>query len=108
MRIVFTEAAKTDIREVLRYTRARFGALQVPLYRALISSARVRLRQTPSLGHHREGLPPEARLFHISQPGKPASHLFLYRVNAPERTIEVLRFLHESMDIPKQWQGKAR
>jgi plasmid stabilization system protein ParE len=105
VRVVFTEAAKTDIRHILRETRAMFGALQVSRYRALISDARRRLRDFPSLGHHRYGLPPEGRLLHIGQPGRPASHFFLYRINDSANTAEVLRVLHEAMDIPAHLTG---
>jgi len=103
VRLVLAEAAKTDIQRILRTTRLDFGPLQVPVYRALIAEARQRLKLEPSLGHHREGLPPEARLFHISQPGRPASHFFLFRVNQEARVIEVLRVLHDAMDIPAYW-----
>lgn len=106
MRLVLAEAAKGDIRGILRTTRARFGAMQVSRYRLLISQARQRLKADLNLGHHREGLPPEARLFHISQPGRPASHFFLYWVNEADSRIEVLRVLHDAMDIPRYWPAK--
>lgn len=108
MRLVLAEAAKTDIRRILRTTFLDFGPLQVPEYRALIAEARQRLKIDPGLGHYRDGLPPEARLFHISQPGRPASHFFLFRVNHEAGLIEVLRVLHDAMDIPAHWPGRKR
>lgn len=105
MRVFFSEAAKADIRAILRETREKFGPMQVPRYRALIAEARERLQQMPTLGHRREGLPPEARLFHISQPGRSASHFFLFRVNDTEGRIDVLRVMHEAMDIPRHWSS---
>ena len=69
MRLILTEAARADIRDILHSTRAQFGPLQVPKYRFMISDSRRRIRQNPGLGHHREGLPPEGRLLHISQRG---------------------------------------
>lgn len=103
MRLVLAEAAKVDILAIVRATRAQFGPMQVPRYRALIAEARSRLKDDPNLGHHREGLPPEARIFHIGQRGRPASHFFLYWVNVTENRIEVLRVLHDAMDIPRYW-----
>jgi len=103
VRLVLAEAAKADILAVVRATRAQFGPMQVPRYRALIAEARLRLKEDPHLGHHREGLPPEARIFHISQRGRPASHFLLYWVNVAENRIEVLRVLHDAMDIPRYW-----
>ena len=106
MRVVFTEAAKADIRHVIRYTRQRWGQHQVLAYRALIIEARNRLSEDPFLGHQREGLPPEGRIFHLGQPGKPASHFPLYQVGQGS-TVIVLRFLHEAMDTPRHWPHKG-
>lgn len=103
MRIKIAAAAKADIREALRYTRARFGASQVRIYRARISAARKRLQENPGIGHHRDGLPAQGRLFHISEPGNPASHFFLYWVDAASKTIVVLRFIHDAMNVPAHW-----
>ena len=39
MKLALTEAAKADIRAILRRTREQFGTLQVPKYRALLADA---------------------------------------------------------------------
>jgi plasmid stabilization system protein ParE len=103
VRLILTNAAKTDIRRILRSTRAQFGPLQVPRYRALIAEARKNLRENPGLGHHHEGLPPEGRLFHISQRGRPASHFFAYYVDASAQAVVVVRVVHDAMEIPRHW-----
>jgi toxin ParE1/3/4 len=108
VRLLLTEIAKADILEILRTTRAQFGPLQVPKYRALISEARQRIRENPNLGHHREGLPADWRLFHISQRGRPARHFFLYVFNQTEARIDLLRVLHDAMDVPRHWPGEPR
>ena len=108
MRLFLSDIAKADIREILRTTRVEFGPLQVPKYRALISEARKRVRENPNLGHHREGLPPDWRLLHISQRGRPARHFLLYIVNRSEERIDVLRVLHDAMDVPRQWPERPR
>jgi plasmid stabilization system protein ParE len=108
VRLIFTDAAKADIRKILRTTRTKFGPLQVPKYRALIAEARMRLVENPELGHHRAGLPPEGRLFHISQRGRPASHFFLYFVDTSEDAIVVVRLLHDAMDMPRHWPKEPR
>ena len=93
------------IRRALRFIVRRFGRNQLAAYRGLMLEGRKRLAENPLLGHRREGLPPEARVFHISQEGRPASHFFLYRV-ADDGTVQVLRVLHKSMDaarhLPKE------
>jgi plasmid stabilization system protein ParE len=108
VRLILTEAAKADISEILRTTRVQFGPLQVPKYRTLLSDARRRLRDNPTLGHHRDGLPPYGRLFHISQRGKPASHFFMYFVDATENAVVVVRVVHDAMDLKRHWPKTPR
>jgi len=108
VRLILTDAAKADVRKILRDTRVKHGPLQVPKYRALIAEARMRLRENPNLGHHREGLPPEARLFHISQRGRPARHFFAYFVDPSDDVLVVVRILHDAMNMPKHWPDSTR
>ncbi len=108
MRLFLSDIAKADIQQILRTTRAQFGPLQVPKYRSLLTEARKRLREHPELGHHREGLPPDWRLFHISQRGRPARHFILYVLNRSEDRIDVLRVLHDAMDVPRHWPASSR
>jgi plasmid stabilization system protein ParE len=103
--LALTDAAKADIRAILRKTREQFGPLQVPKYRELLADARKRIREKPNLGHAREGLPPDWRLFHISQRGRAARHFLLYVVREAEGLVIVLRVLHDAMDIPRHWPG---
>ena len=105
MKLALTEAAKADIRAILRRTREQFGALHVTKYRALLADARKRIREKPNLGHARESLPPDWRLFHISQRGKAARHFLLYVVHEAEGLVIVLRVLRDAMDIPRKWPG---
>ncbi len=64
-RIVFTAIAKADIRRALRFTVRRFGRSQLVEYRALMLEVRKHLAENPLLGHRRDDLPAEARVFHI-------------------------------------------
>jgi plasmid stabilization system protein ParE len=52
-------------------------------------------------------LPPEARVFHIGQEGRPASHFFLYRIADDDGTVQVLRVLYKSMDAPRHLPKKS-
>jgi len=71
-RIVFTAIAKADIRRALRFTVRRFGRSQLVEYRALMLEVRKHLAENPLLGHRRDDLPAEARVFHIGQEQEPA------------------------------------
>jgi len=55
-----------------------------------------------------KGLPPDWRLFHISQRGRPARHFILYILNRAEKRVDVLRVLHDAMDIPQHWAERQR
>jgi toxin ParE1/3/4 len=39
---------------------------------------------------------------HVAWQGKKGRHFVMFRV-APERVIEVLRLLHDSMDLSRHW-----
>jgi plasmid stabilization system protein ParE len=65
VRLILTDAAKADIRHILRRTRADFGELQVPRYRALIEEARKRVCENPNRPSARG---PAARLETVSHP----------------------------------------
>jgi toxin ParE1/3/4 len=42
----------------------------------------------------------ELRTLHIGRRGRRARHLILFRV-VPDGAVEVLRFLHDAMDLPR-------
>lgn len=45
---------------------------------------------------------PGIRTLHVARQGRKGRHLVMFRV-APERVIEVLRLLHDSMDLSRHW-----
>jgi len=105
-RIVFSSQAKADVAAILQETRRTYGPAQVKRYRALLTEARRHLLQFPGQGHRREGLPDDWRLFHIRQPGRNAAHFYLYIFTEVDNRIDVLRVLHESMDVSRHWSTK--
>jgi len=74
---------------VLDYTLERFGETKYLDYRDLI---RLALRTL-------EVIHPDAWTYHIARPGRRARHLFLYRIRD---VVEVVRFLYDAMDLPRQ------
>ena len=94
---------EADIEGVLAYTLDRFGLQQYHRYEQIIQEALTRLVERPERGR-----PLESRagffLYSIGRRGRRASHQFLYRVLADGR-VEVLRLLHDSMDVSRQIPG---
>ena len=49
----------------------------------------------------REDIAPGIRILHVARMGRKGRHFIVFRAG-PARTIDVLRLLHDSMDLPRQ------
>ncbi len=94
LKIVLLEAAIHDLEEIWHYTFITWSLEQADRYHALITKEMEFLAAKPGSGnpldHLRKGY----------RSAKVKSHYIFYRVNSGE--IEVVRILHESMDIPNR------
>jgi toxin ParE1/3/4 len=99
-RLLLTARAERDIRPILRFTASRWGAAQAASHRTLISAAFAELLNDPQgpTSRARDEIRPEVRTLHIGRAGRPAGHLLVYRVSAAG-DIDVLRFLHDAMEL---------
>ena len=95
--IIISPSARAQIREVLVFTRDRFGVLKAREYSLLIRLALRELDENADVGKRRPEIHPDAWTYHIGKRGKKARHLFLYRIR---ETVEVARFLYDAMDLP--------
>lgn len=100
MRVVLLPGVRQAMATTLRYTGVRYGAAKQAEYRELIRLALVDLTRDSRAGRPRPEIHEDAWTFHIARPGMNARHLLLYRVRD---TVEVARFLHDAMDLPRQW-----
>ena len=96
-------SAAADYQNILDWTAERFGEAQVSAYADNINNAIDALRAGPKWAglRSREELGPGLHSLHIARRGRQARHLLLLRVaeHENEMLIEVLRILHDSMDI---------
>ena len=101
-RVRLTKTARRDIAKTLSDTRQMFGVPQEDVYRALIASAIQRLTRGPDVpgSISRERLWTGVRSLHLDRVGGRGSHMVVYRVEAGQ-VIEVLRLLHQRMDIAR-------
>jgi len=69
-------------------------------YEDLIEEALRAIAEDPSRGSPRSSARPGTFAHHIGKPGRRARHVLFYRVEA-EGIVEVIRFLHDSMDFDR-------
>lgn len=94
LKIVFREEALTDIEEIWLYTLQTWSLEQADRYFEMIMKEIAFLAQKPKSGKNLKAI----REGYFS--AKVKSHFIFYRFSATE--LEVVRVLHESMDIPNR------
>ena len=90
MRVVLADAAKSDLKAIMRYTKGQWGGAQAQKY---LSSIRERFRllgNRPELGTVRTEFQRPLRSFPVEK------HIIYYRVTTG--TLHVVRILHQRMD----------
>ncbi|MEX5547394.1 type II toxin-antitoxin system RelE/ParE family toxin [Pseudomonas pergaminensis] len=105
-----SNAARADIVDILRLSQTQFGDQARHRYQALILAALQALASTHyRIGsHERDELAPGLRSYHLVYSRQQAKHphgtvksprhVVFYRV-ANEEVIEVVRLLHDAMDV---------
>ncbi|MGE0725205.1 MAG: type II toxin-antitoxin system RelE/ParE family toxin [Alphaproteobacteria bacterium] len=94
--------ARSDYRQVLRWSESRFGDAQARRYAELLADAVASLSAGPDVAgaKRREDLVAGVRTLHVARGGHRARHLVVFRVeDADARVIAVLRLLHDAIDI---------
>src|SRR4051812_47210427 len=96
--VILSPLAKRDIIQALKYTKERWGYHQAREYGNLITEALLAIARDPQRGRPRGGVRPGILAYPISQPSRPARHVLFYRI-ARSGTVEIVRFLHDAMDV---------
>jgi toxin ParE1/3/4 len=97
-------AAQADFRDILRWTTLQFGKAQARVYEAALSDAIDALIVGPDAkGVRKRGdLHPGLFMLHVTRNKHKGRHVILFRVDEQKTgTIEVLRILHDSMDLQR-------
>ena len=107
-RIRLTSAAEDDFRNILRWTEDHFGKTQARTYANTLTSAIQALTAGPRIpgARERNEIVDGIMSLHVARKGRRGRHLVLFRVGLPGNppTIDVLRLLHDSMDLPRQFR----
>lgn len=99
-KILQTKDTKRDRVDIIRWTIRHFGTRQAEIYSETIALALAALRDGPdTLGvKRRDDLAPGILTLHVARDGRKGRHFIVFRIR-DECCIEVLRLLHDSMDL---------
>ena len=103
--VELTASAEADFRQIVRWTKTNFGAVQARTYASTLSAALRALEAGPTIigVKHRSEIAPNILSLHVAREGRKGRHLVLFRpkhIDGAE-VIEVLRVLHDSMDFAR-------
>src|SRR5688572_13547039 len=101
-RVRLGETAELDFANILKWTAENFGVRQSRIYRDTLVQAVAELANGPDIAGSkaRDEIIPGLRTLHVARHRRRGSHFLMYR-EAAERTIEILRILHDRMDFQR-------
>ena len=97
------EKAEHDLLDALVWTNDQFGALQADEYLETLTLALEALTDGPNIvgSKVRDDIGQGIRTLHVARLGRKGRHFVVFRI-ADAQTIDVIRLLHDSMDLAKQ------
>ena len=92
--------ADQDMAEIIAWTAEHFGSRQARMYAETLTLALEALFDGPGIigASRRDDLQPGVSLLHVARQGRRGRHFIVFRPGKGH-VIEVLRILHDSMDI---------
>lgn len=97
--------AEADFQGIMTWTARHLGVAQARIYAETLSQAISSLRGGPEIPavRLREDIGTNIRVLHVAREGRRGRHFLLFRVSAEdENAIDILRILHDAMDLPNQ------
>lgn len=100
--------AEKDFARILTYTKATFGHQQAETYKATLLEALAALGEGPNtLGSvARDEILPNLRTLHVARRGRHGRHFIMYRAGQGN-VIDVIRILHDAIDLPRHVPPEA-
>ncbi|HMM91218.1 type II toxin-antitoxin system RelE/ParE family toxin [Bradyrhizobium sp.] len=101
-RVRLGAAAELDFANILKWTAENFGTRKTRIYRDTLVRAIGELADGPDAAGSkaRDDIMAGLRTLHIARRGRRGSHFLMYRA-APNSTIEIVRILHDRMDLQR-------
>lgn len=105
-RVRLAAAAEADFDQILQATAERFGERQATVYAEALLAALDALQEGPRTpgARARDDLAKGVFTLHAARAGHRARHLIVFRIESGrgKRFVQVLRILHEVMDLPRR------
>src|ERR1700681_3842695 len=100
LRVRLGAAAELDFANIVKWTTENFGARQSRVYRDTLVQVIGELAEGPDVAGSkaRDEIMPGLRTLHVARHGRRGSHFLMVRA-APQGTIEIVRILHDRMDL---------
>jgi len=100
-RVRIAKQADRDIADILRWTTAHFSLQQAEVYAETITLSMNALIQGPGVPGARIRNDIQTGLYslHVARQGRRGSHFIMFRPDNTCHCIDVLRVLHDSMDL---------
>lgn len=100
-------SAEADFEHIIQWTNKQFGDTQALVYAETLSLALMALTEGPDIlgAKARDEILKGLLSLHVARHGRKGRHFILFRV-APRGSgdvIEVLRLLHDPMDLPRHF-----
>ncbi|MBW7901804.1 MAG: type II toxin-antitoxin system RelE/ParE family toxin [Rhodocyclaceae bacterium] len=94
--------AEQDIADILAWTEEHFGSRQAGVYAETLTLALEALTDGPgaSGAKGRDDILPGIRTLHVARRGRHGRHFVVFRTSE-DCCIDVLRILHDSMDLTR-------
>jgi toxin ParE1/3/4 len=97
--------ASVDFQDILQWTARRFGTGQALAYAETLADALAALTEGPDIVgvRRRDDIGADIRTLHVARNKRRGRHIILFRVGgeADRRVIDVLRLLHDAMDLAR-------
>lgn len=98
-------AAEADFRDIVEWTAEQFGPRQAEVYARTISAAIAALTAGPTIvgAKARADIADGVFTLHVARGRRKGRHFILFRATHDEATsvVDVLRVLHDMMDLPR-------
>ena len=101
-RVRLGAAAELDFANIVKWTAENFGRRQSRVYRDTLVLAIAELGDGPNVAGSkaRDEIMSDLRTLHVARRGRRGSHFLMYRA-APNSTIDIVRILHDRMDLER-------
>ena len=104
------QQAEQDIVAILKWIADQFGSQQVDMYSETLTLSLTALFEGPTLQdvRARDDIQPDLLTLHVARQGRCGRHFVVFQIDNDHHCIDVLRVLHDSMDLQRHVGDKGK